>query len=132
MELLIKKTDDIVEIETLFQKIEKLYKKISKKEKKIFKEEDETLKEKHSQKLQKLLKKLAKKKIKLYKNEIYNARKLKQNGILLPLCKNDTGSIYTDEVHDADSLLTLAKAQSWSEKCLWIDLTNNRQYILYM
>ncbi len=102
MELLIKTSDETVEIKTLFQKTEKLYKK------------------------------LAKKTIQLYKREIYSARKLKQNGILLPLGKKDTGSIYTDEVHDTDSLQILAKTQNWSGKCLWIDLTNNRKYILYI
>ncbi len=130
MELIIKKTDDIVEIETLFQKIEKLYKKISKKEKKLSKATDEILKEKHSKKLQKLLKKLSKRKIQLYKNEIHNAKKLKQNGILIPLNKNDQGIIYTDEIHDTDSLIALTKTQNWSTPSLWIDLINNRKYIL--
>ncbi len=120
----------ILDTEAILQKIDEIHKKISRNKKRLMLATDAEEKEKYSEKLQKLLKKLVKTKIRLYKKDIKNARKLKQNGILIPLEKDNQGSIFTDEVDDKTSLIELAILQNWSDKCLWIDLRNEQQYII--
>ncbi len=62
-----------------------------------------------------------KQKKKIYKEEIKIAKKLKHDGILIPLAQNDQGCIYTDDIHDIDTLIELAKLQSWTKKCFWVN-----------
>jgi len=118
--------------QTIFNKIERLYEKILKQEIKLHYEVDEKNTLKRLKKLKKLSRKLVKKKIKLHSNEILNARKLKQNGILIPLTKEDKGTVYTDEIIDESSLIELAKLKNWTKKCCWIDLVSNKNYIIYL
>jgi len=113
----------------IIKKIEKIYHKISKQKSKL---EHETVEEKKVKRLSKvaaLLEKLVRKKIKLYKQEIASAKELKQDGILIPLAKRDHGCIYTDDIHDLNAIIQLAKLQHWSKKCFWLDL-KTEEYII--
>ncbi len=123
----------VIEKTLLIEKIENIYNKLCAKKNKLIVTSSEEKKQKYQEKIDKLLSKLVKKKIKLYKHEIINAKKLKQNGILIPLAPHNEGAVFTDEVKDFDDLKELALINNWKHKCLWIDLKNDeKQYIIYL
>ncbi len=115
---------------SLHEKITEIYHKLHDRKRKLAEAEDHAKREKHTAKIDKLLKKLIKKKRKLYKHEIRDARKLKQNGILIPLAPGDEGCVFTDEVSAYGDLQALAEVNRWRDKVLWIDLEHEEERII--
>jgi len=124
--------DRAIEVESFYPKIEDIYVKISDIKKKLYHKNRKLYRSTHTHRYNKIAHNMIRKKIKTYKDEILTARKLKQDGILLPLSRGDEGIIYTDEIHDTKSLVILANMYNWSKKCLWYDLVDGKKYIIYL